>query len=199
MAKATWAQCSPMSGEGNDILAFTAGAHTGRGIRSTIATVQTKTAPTVTKQATINQAALAEFVSGTTSYNVSAATTKIVVSGESNAAKLKFATTNPNLSIPTAYTANGAAATNDTAIANDPGYIAKFAWSIEVTVPQNLTIEQKSFVLTVTTPGGKSLNVSITQAAAAATLVLSTESVTVDDDGTTITMNLTSNASWKIL
>ena len=157
MAKAIWAQCSPMSGEGNDILAFTAGAHTGRGIRSTI------------------------------------------VSGESNAAKLKFATTNPNLSIPTAYTVNGAVATNDAAIANDPGYIAKFAWSIEVTIPQNLTIEQKSFVLTVTTPGGKSLNVSITQAAAAATLVLSTESVTVDDDGTTITMNLTSNASWKIL
>lgn len=199
MAKATWAQCSPMSGEGNDILAFTAGAHTGRGIRSTIATVQSKTTPVITQQATINQAPLAEFVSGTTSYNVPAATTKVVITGESNAAKLKFATTSSNLSIPTAYTANGKAATNDAAIAGDPGYAAKFVWSIEVTIPQNKTIEQKAFAMTVTTPGGKSLTISITQAAAAATLVLSTESVTVDDDGTTITMNLTSNASWKIL
>ena len=199
MAKATWAQVSPMSGTGNDILAFSAPEHTGRSVRTTVAIVATTTEPAISRQVSVQQAALAEFVSGSASYNVSAATKKITITGESNAAKLNFTTTSSNLSIPTTYTANGASATNNTAIPNDPGSTAKYAWSIEVTIPENLTIQQKSFAMTVTTGSGKTLTISIVQQAAPANINLVAESVTVDDTGTTVTVNLTSNADWRII
>lgn len=201
MAKPSWLQVTPQSGSGNDTISNSANEHTGRVARTGTVTV---TGVGVSEHATyqVTQSPKAEFVSFDNGTEMSAPKGggAVTVAGKSNSSKLTFKWNGSvlDVTIPNTYTANGSSATNSQAISGDPGATAEFAFSIELTFPANSEVEEVQRILIVEASGGQSKQITIKQAAGDATLTVDPTEITIPQDGSAQTVQVTSNTTWTV-
>lgn len=191
----------PVSGSGDQAVNFSGERHTGRLQRTINLTVTTNGG--AKKALVVNQAAAAEVVRSSDS-NASVQKTggNVTIAGKSNSTKLTFSVTPAEengltLQLPANYMAAGRTTANGAVIAADPGASGEFGWSITISnVPANVTVEELTATLKVTTAGGQTANVTVTQAAEDSTIELDKETINLDVNGTQQTVDVTSNDSW---
>lgn len=199
MAKAAWLTLDPASGNGNGTIQNTATAHTGRLVRTTQVTV---TATDVSVPATyqVQQKGKPEYVSLNNGAEMSAPKTggSVTIAGKSNSKQLAFAWVGDvsDVEIPSSYQANGAPATNGSAISGDPGATAEYDFSLQLTFPENTTVEEVSRVLKVTTEGGQTAQIEIKQAAGDAYISVEPTEITLEADGSAVSVTVKSNTQW---
>lgn len=197
--------CSPGSGSGDTTLNLNAKvANLGNRLNQT--DNFTITAPGVTPNkafAAILQAAV-EFVSWDdgTEASVPKAGGSVVLDGMSNADRLTFSKGTGAIiaadisAIP--YQANAAAATSGTAIPGDPGATKKYAFELTLTAAANTTISERTQQITVTTKGSKTATITLKQAAGDPYLNIDKTSVNVPQDGSAVTLQVTTNTTFKV-
>lgn len=201
MAYDSWLTPTPLSGSGNGTITNTAQTHTGRVARTTIVTVS----PSVgdAKTYTVKQTAAPEFITVSETASVGATDTQYTVSGQSNTAKINWtvsSTGSLSPKAPSSYTANGASATNNANIPEDPGASAQFNFSGVVTFTANPTISTRTGTITLTAgTGGSGLvkNIVFTQAAGASTLSIQPTSATYAQAGEGKSVSVTTNSTWN--
>lgn len=200
MAKASWLTVDPMSGSGNDTLNNTAPEHTGREARETTVT---GTAIGVSSPDTYvaEQEGKAEFIQFDNGAEMSAPKDggQISVTGKSNSAKLVFSQVGgSDLEIAENYTAGGKSTANGEAIAGDPGADAQYNFSVNVTLPENSTTEERTFTLQVNNGGSVSQQIVIKQAAGEAYFRFSKDKITIPQAGGSASVGVESNTTWTI-
>lgn len=201
MAKPSWLTVTPGSGSGNGVLQNTGSVHTGRLVRSGVVTV---TAVGVAQPKTYNvtQEAKPEFITIDNGADMAADKLggKVTVTGKSNSAALTFAWVGDDLeaTIAAQYTAGGKSTTNGESIEGDPGATAEYNWSVELTLPENETVDQVDRTLKVSNGSSVSQQIVIQQTAGDATLSLSEIEITIPADGSAVSVNVTSNTSWTV-
>jgi len=200
MAYASWVSPNKTSGNGNDTVAWTGQAHTGRSARQTTATFSASGVES--KTLTIIQAGKTEFVTIESTAAVSKDGGTLTISGTSNSSKLTFSLTGTNgigLVLPAKYTANSVQTNNGTAIAGDPGAVAQYAFSITFTgIGENTTVGSLTSQLTVTANGSQTATCDITQAAGSAYLTIDPTTINLTAAGTAVNVSVESNTSWTI-
>lgn len=191
----------PVSGSGDQAVNFSGEKHTGRLQRTVNLTVTTNGG--AKKALVVNQVAAAEVVrSDSPNASVQKTGGNVTITGKSNSTKLTFAVTPAEkngltLRLPANYTAAGKITNNGAVIADDPGAAGEFVWSITISdVPANVTIEELTATLKVTAAGGRTDNVTVTQAAGDSTIELDKETINLDVAGTQQTVDVASNDSW---
>ena len=200
MAYASWVSPNKTSGNGNDTVAWTGQAHTGRSARQTTATFSASGVES--KTLTIIQAGKSEFVAIESTAAVSKDGGTLTITGTSNSSKLTFSLTGTNgigLVLPAKYTANSVQTNNGTAIAGDPGAVAQYAFSITFTgIGENTTVGSLTSQLTVTANGSQTATCDITQAAGNAYLTIDPTTINLTAAGTAVNVTVESNTSWTI-
>lgn len=201
MAKPSWLNVTPQSGSGNDTISNSASEHTGRVARTGTVTV---TGVGVSKPATyqVTQSPKAEFANFDNGSEMSAPKGggAVTVTGKSNSQKLTFKWSGSvlDVTIPETYTANGSSANNGQNIDGDPGATAEFAFSLALTFPANTEVEEVQRILIVEANGGQSKQITIKQAAGDATLTVDPTEITIPQDGSAQTVQVTSNTTWTV-
>lgn len=200
MAKASWLTVDPMSGSGNDTLNNTAPEHTGREARETTVT---GTAIGVSTPGTYvaEQEGKAEFIQFDNGAEMSAPKDggQISVTGKSNSAKLSFSQVGgSDLEIAENYTAGGKSTANGEAIAGDPGADAQYNFSVNITLPENSTTEERTFTLQVNNGGSVSQQIVIKQAAGEAYFRFLKDKITIPQAGGSASVGVESNTTWTI-
>lgn len=201
MAYADWLKPNKTSGNGNDTINVSAQSeNTGRNVRGTQITFKAVGCSDVVR--TVNQFGKPEHVvfnDGTASANKNGQV--LTLEGTSNSSKLTFSKNldNIGLTLPNSYTAAGLSTQNGATINGDPGATKEYAWSIQMTVPANTGIEEKTCQISVQDDGGHTSNCTITLAAGEATLSVSPESVDLAWDASDSgSFNVTSNTNWTV-
>lgn len=201
MAKPIWLNVSPASGSGNGTISNGGNAHTGRVARTGEVTVTGVGVATPAKYK-VTQEPKAEFASFDNGAEMAADKLggNITITGKTNSKKLTFAFVGDNkeVEIPANYLANGVSTANGVEVDGDPGAANEFAFSIELAIPENTTIEQVDRVLKVTANGGQSVQITIKQAAGDAYLSVEPLEITIPQDGSAVSVNVTSNTSWTV-
>lgn len=197
--------CTPGSGSGDTQLTLKAKtANLGNRLNQTDNFTITAPGVTPNKQfAAILQAA-AEFISFDD--GAEAAVPKeggsVVLDGMSNANTITFSKaagaiiTDDIAAI--SYQANGASATSGTAIAGDPGATKKFAFVLTLDAAKNTTISERTQQITATTKGTKTATITLKQAAGDPYLNIDKTSVNVPQDGTGVTIAVTTNTTFTV-
>lgn len=200
MAYASWVTPDKVSGNGNDSVAWTGSAHTGRSSRTTTATFAASGVES--KTLTIIQAGKTEFVTIDATAAVDKTGGTLTIHGTSNSSKLTFSLTGANgigLVLPSTYKANSVNTNNGTAITGDPGATQQYAFEITFTgIDENTSISSLTSQLTVKTNNNQSAVCDITQAAGDAYLTISPTTINLTAAGTAVSVNVTSNTSWTI-
>ena len=202
MSKPLWLNVSPTNGSGNGTISNSASKHTGRVARTGVVTV-TATGVSTPETYNVTQTPSAEFVSFNDgdSMSVSKGGGTITIQGKSNSSKLTFAWVGESyeVELPAQYTAAGISTNNGTAIAGDPGASAEFVFAVELEVPLNDTIEEVTRTLKVTANSTNiTKQIAIVQAAGDPRISLSTNSITLDTNGTAVSVNVSSNTTWTV-
>lgn len=96
------------------------------------------------------------------------------------------------------YQANGAAATSGTAIPSDPGATKKFAFTLTLEAAENTTISERTQQITATTKGTKTATITLKQAAGDPYLNIDKASVNVPQDGSSVTIAVTTNTTFTV-
>ena len=96
------------------------------------------------------------------------------------------------------YQANGAAATSGTAIPSDPGATKKFAFVLTLDAAENTTISERTQQITAPTKGTKPATITLKQAAGDPYLNIDKTSVNVPQDGSGVTIAVTTNTTFKV-
>lgn len=197
--------CSPGSGSGDTTLNLNAKvANLGNRLNQT--DNFTITAPGVTPNkafAAILQAA-AEFVSWDDGAEASVpkAGGSVVLDGTSNADTLTFSKGKGAIIAADisaiSYQANAAAATSGTAIPGDPGATKKYAFKLTLTAAANTTISERTQQITVKTKGSKTATITLKQAAGDPYLSIDKTSVNVPQDGSAVTLQVTTNTTFTV-
>ncbi len=201
MAKPSWLNVSPGSGSGNGVLSNSASAHTGRVARTGVVTVYGMgvSAP---KTYNVTQSPKLEFVLFADGEEVAIGKNggTLTISGKTNSKKLTFSLGAGNIvvSLPSEYEANGADIGNGSLITGDPGAVSEFEFSVKLIIPANSTTSNKNKILEVEADGGQSAQISIKQTAGDATLSVSPTSITINQAGNAVSVNVTSNTSWTV-
>lgn len=200
--KPSWLSITPTSGSGNGAISNSAGEHTGRVARTGTVTV---TGVGVSTPATykVTQTPKSEFVSFDDGAEMSAPkdASTLTIEGLSNSSKLTFAWVGDGgngVDIPATYQANGMTTNNGNAIEGDPGATSQYAFNIELDIPKNDTIEEVTRILRVTSNGGKAVQISIVQTAGDARLSVSPTEITIPQDGSAVSVQVSSNTSWTV-
>lgn len=197
--------CTPGSGSGDTELTLKAKV-ANRGNRLAQTDNFTVTAPGVTPNKTFSAVlqAATEFISFDD--GAEAAVPKeggpVVLDGMSNAATITFSKgagdiINEDVA-SIAYQANGAAATSGVAIKGDPGATKKFAFILTLNAAENTTISERTQQITATTKGTKSATITLKQAAGDPYLEIDKTSVNVPQDGSGVTINVTTNTTFTV-
>lgn len=197
--------CTPGSGSGDTQLTLKAKT-TNLGNRLNQTDNFTITAPGVSpnKQFSAILQAAAEFISFDD--GAEAAVPKeggsVVLDGMSNANTITFSKADGAIITDDiaaiAYQANGAAATSGTAIAGDPGATKKFAFVLTLDAAENTTISERTQQITATTKGTKTATITLKQAAGDPYLNIDKTSVNVPQDGTGVTIDVTTNTTFTV-
>lgn len=197
--------CTPGSGSGDTQLTLKAKtANLGNRLNQTDNFTITAPGVSPNKQfAAILQAA-AEFISFDD--GAEAAVPKeggsVVLDGMSNANTITFSKaagaiiTDDIAAI--SYQANGAAATSGTAIPSDPGATKKFAFVLTLEAAENTTISERTQQITATTKGTKTATITLKQAAGDPYLNIDKTSVNVPQDGSGVTIAVTTNTTFTV-
>lgn len=201
MAKPSWLTTSPNSGSGNGSIQNTATVHTGREVRTGTVTV-TATGVTQPKTYKVTQKAKPEFVSFDNGTEMSAPKGggPLSITGKSNSESLTFSFVGDagGVSVPSNYRANGLQTDNGSAISGDPGANAEYDVEVSLSIPENGSVEEKSRVLKVTTSGGQTAQITIKQAAGDAFIRVTPETITLEADGSAVSVNVESNTTWTV-
>ena len=201
MAKPSWLSITPASGSGNGTISNSSSAHTGRVKREGVVTVQGSGVATAATYKVI-QTPKAEFVSfdNGTEMAVQKGGGSVTITGKSNSQKLSFSWvgSNENVVLPNSYEAAGEDTTNGSAISGDPGATAEYEYNVVLSVPENATIGSITRVLKVTANGGQSAQISLVQAAGDAYLSVAPTEITIPQDGSAVSVTVTSNTSWTV-
>lgn len=197
--------CTPGSGSGDTQLTLKAKtANLGNRLNQTDNFTITAPGVSPNKQfAAILQAA-AEFISFDD--GAEAAVPKeggsVVLDGMSNADTITFSKavgaiiTDDIAAI--SYQANGAAATSGKAIPSDPGATKKFAFVLTLEAAENTTISERTQQITATTKGTKTATITLKQAAGDPYLNIDKTSVNVPQDGSGVTIAVTTNTTFTV-
>lgn len=201
MAKPSWLTTTPNSGNGNGSISNTATIHTGREVRTGTVTV-TGVGVASPKTYTVTQKAKAEFVSFDDGIEMSAPKTggTLTVAGKSNSAALTYAWVGSvtDVPLPSTYKANGLSTNNGEDISGDPGASAEYASIVELNLPANTSVDEIERVLKVTAKGGQSAQITIKQAAGDAFLNVEPTEITLEADGSAVSVTVTSNTTWTV-
>jgi hypothetical protein len=201
MAKPGWLIINPTQGSGNGTITNSANAHTGRVARTGIVTVTGIEVPTPVTYKVIQEPKL-EFVSyeNGTEMSASKEAGKVTVVGKSNSAKLTFSWLGDShsVSLPNSYSAGGIITNNGSNIEGDPGASAEYSFTLELDFPKNDTIDDIIRTLIVTANGGQSSQIAIVQAEGDARLSISPTEITIPQDGSTVSVVVTSNTTWTV-
>lgn len=163
---------TPKTGTGNAKVSISCSERTGRVATSPVTFTAKMDGFSVSKSVSVVQEGKAEFVTlDVTAVSVDKKGEVVNITGTSNSSKLSFSCVADEVTF-NSYTANGASAINGAAIAGDPGASAQFAFSIPVTVSVNTTASSKRYELDVTTSGGQTGTVLLTQLASTFTYSL---------------------------
>lgn len=161
---------NPGSGDGDQAVTVSGEKYEGR-VQRTLQVEFGAESGGVKKSATINQAAVAEFVKIDPTASVGKGGGTVTINGTSNSTKLTFSLTPDEthplaLEIPASYQAAGKATNNGAVIADDPGATGGFAFSIVFSgIAANTNINDLVNTLKVTAAGGQTANTVITQTA----------------------------------
>lgn len=197
MAKADWLLVNPESGSGNKTVNVSSGTqHTGRTARTTVLTF--KAAGVENVPVTVNQAGKPQYIDVADAASAAKAGQVVTISGKANSSKLTFSLGTGELAVvlPEKYTANSLETNNSGSIVGDPGASAEYPFSIAVTVPANESVDEISRQIIVTDESGKSDTCLLTQAAGDATLSVSKSTVELTYQGTTVSIDVSSNTNW---
>ena len=215
MAKAAWCNTAPTSGEGDGSFNISAGAHTGRSARTTTVTVQNQsgTKPSKTVAAALS---LTKTTAGT-DFTLPVAGGNVVIAGKSNSAYLGITqgAGGAILLLPSALVSlkiNGVAMELVKADANaklytitgDPGATAEYTYEWTIKVAANTSAKPRVMNLSVRNgvnqlaDGGIAVAFTITTAAAASTLSVAKDSISLVTAGTAQSVAVTSNDDWKV-
>ena len=200
MAKPSWLNISPASGSGNGTISNSSGAHTGRLKREGIVTVTGIGVSTPSTYKVI-QTPKAEFVSfdGGTELAVSKGGGMLAVSGKSNSAKLAFEWVGTSdVALPSSYQAAGQSVSNGAVIDGDPGATSEYEYSFSLSFPNNSTTDEIVRTMKVTANGGQSAQIAIKQAAGDAFLSVAPTEITIPQDGSAVSVQVTSNTDWSV-
>lgn len=205
MAKLTigFVTFNPGSGDGDQAVIVSGEKYEGR-VQRTQQVEFSAESGSVKKTATINQAAVAEFVKIDPTASVGKEGGTVTINGTSNSTKLTFSLTPDKshpltLKIPASYRAAGKATSNGAIIADDPGATGVFAFSIVFSgIAANTTINDLVNTLKVTAAGGQTANTVITQTAGDPFLEIDKAVINLDANGTPQTINVNANIKWTI-
>ena len=194
---------NPGSGDGDQVVTVSGEKYEGRVQRTQQVEFGTESGG-IKKTATINQAAVAEFVKMNPTASVGKEGGAVTIKGTSNSTKLTFSLTPDKthpltLTIPARYQAAGKSTTNGAVIADDPGATGGFAFSIVFSgIAANTNINDLVNTLVVTAAGGQKANTVITQTAGDPFLEIDKEVINLDANGTPQTINVNANIKWTI-
>lgn len=200
MAYSSWLSPDKLSGNGNDTVNVSSlSNNTGRNPRSTNVTFSAANCEDVVR--TVVQAGKPE----TTTMQSTAAATQtggtVTITGTSNSSKLTFTlgTGDLALTLPASYTAAGITTNNGAAISGDPGSAQEFQFSIAFLVGENTSISAKSKQVIVTDNAGNTATCTLTQAADAAYLTVTPNSVEIPWDASeSKSFTVQSNTNWTV-
>lgn len=201
--KISFVTFNPGSGVGDQAVTVSGEKYEGRAKRSLLVEFGAESGG-VKKSATINQAAVAEFVKIDPTASVGKGGGTVTIKGTSNSTKLTFSLTPDEshplaLKIPSSYQAAGKATNNGAVIANDPGATGAFAFSIVFSgIATNTDTNDLVNTLKVTSAGGKTANTVITQTAGDPFLEIDKDVINLDANGTPQTINVKANIRWTI-
>lgn len=193
---------NPGSGDGDQVVTVSGEKYEGRVQRTQ--QVEFSAVRGVKKSATINQAAVAEFVKIDSTASVGKEGGTVTINGTSNSTKLTFSLTPDEshplaLEIPASYKAAGKATNNGAVIADDPGATGGFAFSIVFSdIAANTNINDLVNTLRVTAAGGQTANTVITQTTGDPFLEIDKKVINLDANGTPQTINVNANIRWTI-
>lgn len=197
---------NPSTGSGDTTLKVKAQtANRGNRVKQTATFTVTAPGVTESKRFTANHLPAAEFVSfdnGSTQA-VDKTGGKITITGTSNSSILTFTKGSGEI-ITTdisalSYTANGSSATNGVEIDDDPGASAKYAFSIQLDAAANDTIESRTQQITVKAESTSvSATITLNQTAGDPTLKVSPTSVDVPQDGSEVSVQVTTNTTFTV-
>lgn len=194
---------NPGSGDGDQVVTVSGEKYEGR-VQRTQQVEFSAESGGVKKAATINQAAVAEFVKMVPTASVGKEGGIVTINGTSNSTKLTFSLTPDKshplaLKIPASYRAAGKTTSNGAVIADDPGATGGFAFSIVFSgIAANTNINDLVNTLKVTAAGGQTANTVITQTAGDPFLEIDKEVINLDANGTPQTINVNANIRWTI-
>lgn len=194
---------NPVSGDGDQAVTVSGENYEGR-VQRTLQVVFSAESGGVKKSATINQAAVAEFVKIVSTASVGKGGGTVTINGTSNSTRLTFSLTPDEshplaLKIPATYQAAGKATSNGAVIADDPGATGGFAFSIVFSgIAANTNINDLVNTLKVTAAGGQTANTVITQTAGDPFLKIDKDVINLDANGTPQTINVNANIRWTI-
>lgn len=199
MAKANWLNATPATGSGNGSVSVKSNAaHTGRTARTTTLTWTAANCDDVVR--TVSQAGKPEYVDIADTASSEKTGKTVTISGKSNAAKLTFSlgTGNLSISLPSSYTANSVSTTNGASISGDPGASAEYNFSIAITVPANTGTSALTRQIIVTDGAGNTDTCTLTLAAGDAYLRVETGTISLDWQGTPVSVAVESNVNWEV-
>lgn len=196
---------SPGSGSGNTELKVKAQrANQGnRTIQTATYTVQPQGG--ISKTLTANLEAANEFVKFTngTTQAVDKDGGVITITGTSNSTKLTF--TKGSGDIVTAditsisYQAAGKSTVNGAAIEGDPGAIASYNFTLTLNAAANTTVEARSQQITVKANSTSvTATITLNQTEGDPTLSINPETVTVPQDGSEVSVQVTTNTTFTV-
>lgn len=201
--KPSWLTTNPATGgSGNGAIQNSASEHTGRVARTGTVTV-TATGLSTPKTYKVTQTPKAEFVSFDDGAEMAASKSggALTIQGKSNSAKLTFSWVGnvDDVDIPESYQANGTPTNNGDVIEGDPGAQNEYAFSIQLTLPENETVDEVVRTLLVTADGAQTAQIAIKQAAGDPTLEIEPTEITIPQAGTpAVSVQVTSNTTWTI-
>lgn len=194
---------NPGSGDGDQAVAVSGEKYEGR-VQRTQKVEFGAESGSVKKTATINQAAVAEFVKIDPTASVGKGGGTVTINGTSNSTKLTFSLTPDKshpltLQIPASYRAAGKDTRNGAVIADDPGATGSFDFSIVFPgIAANTAINDLVNTLKVTTAGGQTANTVISQTAGDPFLEIDKDVINLNANGTPQTINVNANIKWTI-
>ena len=205
----SWLTATPLSGEGNGSVKVTAAAHSGRLQRTSDINFKSETDASLVVTRQVVQSGRPAYVEvSAPSKQPTAGGGPMNITVRTNCEALSFGTGASFVRLlNNQYTVGDDAVMNGASIPGDPGASAEFTAIATFDVAVNTTPKSRNFTISVSgqyTEDGETKSTSpkmliITQAAGAATLAVSPDSVTLGDDGSEEgAFTVTSNDSWTV-
>lgn len=198
---------SPSTGSGDTELKVKAQVpNKGNRVKQTAEFTVTAPGVSQSKKFVANHLPAAEFVKfdNGASQAVDKSGGVVTITGTSNSPKLTFSKGSGTIITEdissVEYQANGSNTINGVKISGDPGAQASFAFTLTINAVENETIDEKTQQITVQGAGGSGVTATITlnQTAGDPTLEVSPTSINVPQDGSEISVQVTTNTTFTV-